>query len=112
MQEEQEVAQKYTAKIVAGNRGKISEEELRKLLDDHALSMQALRDRQKDEKAKMNDILEYKKRERLLKRRAQKQDEENGEGSSAGQTDTRSHMDAQTDARLQSDAQTDTGRPK
>ena len=36
--------------------------------------MQALRDRQKDEKARLDQILQYKKQERLLKRRAAKQE--------------------------------------
>ena len=75
IQEGQEVAQRYTEKIIA-NRGQVSEEELQRLLNAHALSMQALRDRQKQEKAKMEEILEYKKRERLLKRRAEKQEAE------------------------------------
>ena len=61
------------------NPERLSQEEINRILSDHAFNMQALRKKQDAEKEKLKQILEWKKRDRLLRRRADKQDQEDEE---------------------------------
>jgi hypothetical protein len=65
-QEEQKVAKNYAQRLMSdGDGGRLSEEEMNRLLADHLLSMQALRDKQSAERNRLQEMLEKKKRERL-----------------------------------------------
>ena len=82
-QEENHISEEFTRRIMREGGGGLSQEEMDRLLREHAVSMQALRKKQELEKQKFKELLELKKRERLLKRRGQQHGDDDGHVSNA-----------------------------